>query len=196
MADTLIKTEAEKTAARDKARADAKTNADAAATAHGESHKLSVTAHEERVKADAETDPAKKAAAIKAAGDSAKLADDANAKAAEADRKARGSYEATSVADAKTLAMLPADMPAGHNRAQKFGNDPANPAHDDTLDPTECTVRMSHKGPDHHHLIYCDVHPGMVGDYERAGWNRDDLDEMGVRRSRQKKADETAMPGA
>ena len=49
---------------------------------------------------------------------------------------------------------------------------------------------MSRKTPDHPDLIYCEVHPEMVGDYARAGWNRDDLSETGVRSSRQNAADE------
>ncbi len=168
-------------AATEHAHADAKKDADAAAAAKTETTKLSAKAAEDHAKADAETDPAKKAEAVKVANESAKLADDSRAKEAEADRKAKGDAVETSVVDAKVMAPVDPNMPAGHHLAQKFGNDPANPKHDDTLDPQSWYVRMSHQSPDHPFLMYCDVHPEMVGDYARAGWNLDDLDQLGAR---------------
>lgn len=103
-------------------------------------------------------------------------ADDARARQIEEANKGRiEAIRPTTVAEAKAAAapLVGADMRAGDHFAQKFGNDPENPKLAPGLDPVQGrTVRMSRKTPDHPDLVYEDVHPEMVGDYERAGWNR------------------------
>jgi hypothetical protein len=101
-------------------------------------------------------------------------ADDARAAAAETAQRARGPVKATTVAEAKNAAapLVGANMSAGEHAAQKFGNDPENPKPAPGLNPNAGTVRMSRKTPDHPDLVYADVHPEMVGDYMRAGWNK------------------------
>jgi len=167
---------AQDTSARDEASKKAR---DDAGKARADLGKLDQEATEARRKADAETDPARKAEAEKAAREAWQKADDARAKSAEADRNQRGAVEETSVADARTVAPVSGDTPAGAHHAQKFGNDPANPKHDARLPASGDTVRLSRKTPDHPELVYTDVHPDMVGDYLRAGWNRDDADALG-----------------
>lgn len=191
-----VKTDAERAKeAEAKSKADEKAKTESSA-AHAEAHKLGVTAAEARAKADAETDPAKKAEANKAAAESAQKADDARAKASDMDRVNREGIEPTTAVDAHTLGVVDPAIPAGHHRAQKFGNDPANPPHDHTLDPRADTVRMSRKTPDHPDLVYTEVHPDMVGDYARAGWNRDDNDAFGVPSSkRAERKGEDGKPG-
>lgn len=101
-------------------------------------------------------------------------ADDAAAKAAEA-RRAAGRENPRTVADARVAAPVDPNLPAGHHRAQKFGNDPANPKgykgeHDD---PEKQTVRMTLRSPDTAEPRETFVHPDMVGNYARAGWEAD-----------------------
>ena len=78
------------------------------------------------------------------------------------------------VAQAKVLAVVDGATSAGDNRAQKFGNDPANPKLADGIDPTTNLVKLSRKTPDMvgDGMAYTEVPKEMVGDYERAGWNR------------------------
>ena len=102
---------------------------------------------------------------------------DASSKRAKAMELAAASKPAgpMSVEAAKVMAPVPGDMPAGDHKAQKFGNDPANPAPGPTV-PVGAgselmTVKLSRKSPDHPELIETMVHPDMVGDYLRAGWN-------------------------
>lgn len=101
-------------------------------------------------------------------------ADDAAARAYEA-RRAAGRENPRTVADARVAAPVDPNLPAGHHRAQKFGNDPANPKgykgeHDD---PEKQTVRMTLRSPDTAEPRETMVHPDMVGNYARAGWEAD-----------------------
>lgn len=114
----------------------------------------------------------------KKADDAKRDADDAAAKAAEANSAARIKRPMT-MEEAKVQGYgMNEDMPAGHHMAQKFGNDPANPAPAPGLSPNPGVpvVRLSRKTPDNPDLVYTECHPDMVGDYMRAGWNKaDDL---------------------
>ena len=102
-------------------------------------------------------------------------ADDLKAKVdAESGNDAATAQPTTSV-EAGTLAVVDPSTPAGDHFAQKFGNDPANPKLAPGLDPKDATVRMSRVTPDHPGgPVFTDVHPDMVGDYARAGWNKVD----------------------
>lgn len=109
------------------------------------------------------------------AKDAEQKADDLHAKANEEAGADANSAEPTTSVEAGTLAVVPADTPAGDHFAQKFGNDPANPKPAPDLDPDAATVRMSRVTPDHPEgPVFTDVHPDMVGDYARAGWNKVD----------------------
>jgi len=101
-------------------------------------------------------------------------ANDAIAKQAAEDAEARGNIRGTTVAEAKMAAapLVGADVLASDHYAQKFGNDPRNPKLAPGLNPANATVTVSRKTPDHPDLVYAQVNPEMVGDYERAGWNR------------------------
>ena len=81
--------------------------------------------------------------------------------------------------DAGTLAVPWDDDVAtdsGHWLAQKFGNDPANPqpGKGEHANPDLKTVEMTRTTPDlpKGQLQRTWVHPEMVGDYMRAGWDR------------------------
>lgn len=78
------------------------------------------------------------------------------------------------VFEAKVVAVVDPSVSAGDNRAQKFGNDPANPALAPGIDPAANHVKLSRKTPDlpGDGMAYTSVPKEMVGDYERAGWNR------------------------
>jgi hypothetical protein len=101
-------------------------------------------------------------------------ANDAIARQAAEDAEARGGIKGTTVAEAKMAAapLVGSDVLASDHFAQKFGNDPRNPKLAPGLNPAEATVLLSRKTPDHPDLVYAMVNPEMVGDYERAGWNR------------------------
>jgi hypothetical protein len=101
-------------------------------------------------------------------------ANDAIARQANEDAEARGEIRGTTVAEAKMAAapLVGADVLASDHYAQKFGNDPRNPKLAPGLSPDNATVMLSRKTPDHPDLVYALVNPEMVGDYERAGWNR------------------------
>lgn len=77
------------------------------------------------------------------------------------------------VAEAKVVAVVDPGTSAGDWRAQKFGNDPANPQLAPGISPTENLVKLSRKTPDipGDGLAYTQVPKEMVGDYLRAGWN-------------------------
>lgn len=77
------------------------------------------------------------------------------------------------VAAAKVLAVVDPNTSAGDHVAQKFGNDPANPALAVGVDPTANLVKLSRQTPDlpKGTLAYTEVPEKMVGDYVRAGWN-------------------------
>lgn len=102
-------------------------------------------------------------------------ADQAHRKAMDTALAALGPKEPMTVTDAKVMAPVPENMGAGDHMAQKFGNDPENPhiAKGEHADPELATVRLSRKMPDHPDMVYTTVHPEMVGDYLRAGWNQD-----------------------
>lgn len=100
-------------------------------------------------------------------------ADDARAQLAEAERQERGSDELATVETAKITGPLDPAMPAGDHMAQKFGNDPENPhiAKGEHADPEKATVRLKRITPDvPEGPVKTVVHPEMVGDYLRAGW--------------------------
>ncbi len=78
----------------------------------------------------------------------------------------------TKAVDAKVLGVTDGELLASDPRAQKMGNDPANPKHAPHLPETEDTVRLTLRSPDTTEPRTADVHPGMVGDYLRAGWER------------------------
>ena|SRR5215207_884085 len=90
------------------------------------------------------------------------------------EQEKRGPVKATTVAEAKFAAapLVGGDRNAGDHYAQKFGNDPRNPKLAPGVDPNDNTVLLSRKTPDSPNLDYTLVNPVMVGDYERAGWNR------------------------
>lgn len=110
-----------------------------------------------------------------AAREAEQKADDLHAKVVAESNADAASADATTSVDAGTLAVVDPSTPAGDHLAQKFGNDPANPKLAPGLDPEVATVRMSRVTPDHPEgPVFCDVHPEMVGDYARAGWNKVD----------------------
>lgn len=88
-----------------------------------------------------------------------------------------GPVEADTVKSANMLEMgdnVHPEMSAADPRAQKMGNDPANPKPAAHIPPDYDgpMVRLTMKTPDLDRLREIDVHPDMAGDYERAGWNR------------------------
>jgi len=106
----------------------------------------------------------------KAANEAAQKADDARAKANEA--AASSPVKNATVADVGTLAVVDPDTSVGDHYAQKFGNDPANPKLAPGVKPDQDLVRLSRITPDFPGTVFCEVPRIMVGDYERAGWNR------------------------
>ena len=103
-------------------------------------------------------------------------ADDARAKAAQAEADARLSSEkAMTVAEAGVVAPhVDPDTLASDPRAVKLGNDPANPkpANSDHANPDLQTVKVERVSPDMPEPIIAFIHPGMLGDYLRAGWSK------------------------
>ena len=101
-------------------------------------------------------------------------ADDAHAKAVAA-RRVAGRENPRTVGDARVGAPVDPNLPAGHHRAQKFGNDPANPKSykGEQDDPEKQTTRMTLRSPDTAEPRETFVHPDMVGNYARAGWEAD-----------------------
>jgi hypothetical protein len=99
---------------------------------------------------------------------------DVVARQAAEDAEKTGKIRGSTAAEAKMAAapLVGADVSAGDHFAQKFGNDPRNPKLAPGLNPANATVLVSRKTPDHPNLVYTLVNPEMVGDYERAGWNR------------------------
>lgn len=122
--------------------------------------------------AQAKADEAGKSPEQKAADKAKAAADDARAEAAAV--HAAPEPEAVTVDEAKVHAPVPGDLSAGHHRAQKFGNDPANPApaNGDHADPDLQTVKLTRTSPDADAPVTTMVHPEMVGDYLRAGWSK------------------------
>lgn len=110
----------------------------------------------------------------KKANELAQKADDLRAKAAESDTKdAEDNRVVATVADAGTLAVVPPELKASDHFAQKFGNDPENPRLAPGVKLDGDKVLLSRRTPDVPGLVYAEVPERMVGDYERAGWNRD-----------------------
>lgn len=136
---------------------------DAELKAH-EADKDAVAAREKE--ADAKKTPERREAE-KAENDAAKA--HADAAAAQADEGERGP---STVAEAGIVGVYDQDMLASDPRAVKRDNDPANPAHAPHLAETEERVRLTRRTPDVDGLVTADVHPGMVGDYLRAGWEK------------------------
>lgn len=130
-------------------------------------------AEAQAIEARRKIDEEAKTAAQKAADQADAKADDARAAAEQAKREEKGSIGPTSVDEARVLAPVDRQRPAGDHHAQKFGNDPENPIFAPGLDAEDRSVLLSRKTPDHPDLVYATVHPDMVGDYLRAGWNRD-----------------------
>jgi hypothetical protein len=129
--------------------------------------------------AKAEADKARNEADVqltpeqKKANDLATKADDLRAKAAEAAMNdADKKRVIATVADAGTLAVVPPELKASDHFAQKFGNDPENPKLADGIAPDKDLVMLYRITPDVPGRVYAQVPEKMVGDYERAGWNR------------------------
>jgi len=102
-------------------------------------------------------------------------ADEARRKAAADDAAANALPDRMTVVEAKIMAPVPDDMGAGDHMAQKFRNDPDNPHiyKGDHADPEKATERLRLIAPDHPSgFVTTVVHPEMVGDYLRAGWDR------------------------
>lgn len=131
-------------------------------------------ADQKAIDAQAKADDATKSKEQLAADKAKAEADKAHAEAAHASAQTVVTDPMT-VRDAKVHAMVPDDMGAGDHLAQQFSNDPANPkpALPEHSDPDLCTVKLSRVTPDSPVPVYTVCHPDMVGDYLRAGWNRD-----------------------
>lgn len=100
-------------------------------------------------------------------------ADDLRAKQADAASRAEEAKAVpTSAVDAGVLAIVPEGTMAGDHRAQKFGNDPSNPKPAAGVDMNAELVKLVIQKPEPEGKVYCEVPEKMVGDYERAGWNR------------------------
>ncbi|QHJ00109.1 hypothetical protein GT347_20275 [Xylophilus rhododendri] len=139
-------------------------------------------ANEQALKAQAEAAELQRKADEVAAGTTpeqkkadaaAQRADDLLAKAAEAgvvDEAAKA--VPTTAVDAGVLAIVPAGTMAGDHRAQKFGNDPSNPKPAPGVDMEAAKVKLVIQKPEPEGKVFCEVPEAMVGDYERAGWNR------------------------
>lgn len=147
-----------------------KTTTDAAKTAEAASQ-AQVAADEAQKKADAAA--VEKTPEQKKADEAAQKADDARAKAAEAAAAddAAKAVPQTAV-EAGVLAIVPVGTMAGDHVAQKFGNDPANPKPAPGVDMNANLVKLVIQKPEPEGKVYCEVPEKMVGDYERAGWNR------------------------
>jgi hypothetical protein len=157
----------------DAKKADADPRADAD-EAEARAREAQQRAHE----ADAKAREANKTDEQRAADKAWQDADDARAHAAQAGREQRMNPEdgGTPLINARVVAPnTPHDEDSGHHWAQKFGNDPANPAPatGEHVDPDKMTVRLERITPDHPGApVVTYVHPEMVGDYLRAGWSR------------------------
>lgn len=121
-----------------------------------------------RMEADVQLTPEQKKA-----NELATKADDLRAKAAEAATTDADSKRViATVADAGTLAVVPPELKASDHFAQKFGNDPENPKLAPGVQPDKDLVLLYRITPDVPGRVYAEVPEKMVGDYERAGWNR------------------------
>lgn len=108
-----------------------------------------------------------------AAQDAATKLDDLRAKAEMEKGITYQKRELHTVYGAKVLAIVPPETLAGDHMAQNFGNDPENPKTAGNLQG-DGKVRMSRITPDvPNGPVVIEVHPDMVGDYARAGWNKE-----------------------
>lgn len=108
----------------------------------------------------------------KAADEKVRHADDLRAKAAEAMSAESGKAKEPTVADVGVLAPVDGKLKSADHFAQKFGNDPENPKLMPGIKPDEDLVRVTRVTPDVPGEVFAMVPRAMVGDYERAGWNR------------------------
>lgn len=124
-----------------------------------------------QMEADAQLTPEQKKA-----NEAAQKADDLRAKALEVEQAdADKTRVAATVVDAGTLAVVPPELKASDHFAQKFGNDPENPRLAPGIRPDENLKLMYRITPDVPGRVYAKVPEKMVGDYERAGWNRAEI---------------------
>ena len=108
-----------------------------------------------------------------AARESALKLDDLRAKAAEEKAIESSTQTPHTASEARVLAVVAPETLAGDHMAQNFGNDPENPKDAAGL-KGDAKVRMSRVTPDvPNGPVIIEVHPDMVGDYARAGWNKD-----------------------
>ena len=101
-------------------------------------------------------------------------ADEAMAKSEELRRTASSSAHPVVTGDVAAHPMAATDpgMDLGDHRAQRFGNIPANPrpAKGEHTDPAKMTTRMRLRSPNSPVPQETWIHPDLVGDYARAGW--------------------------
>lgn len=126
-------------------------------------------------------------------------ADDAAARAADLRRNVGSGEHPSLVGDVPghPIAASAPDMDLGDHRAQRFGNIPANPkpAKGEHTDPERMTSRMLLRTPDSSAPQEAWVHPEMIGDYARAGWELDAAAPMPMARDRDDyRRTETKMP--
>lgn len=153
---------------------DKQTNLPDAEKADAEAVKASEQASKARVAAQEAAEKAndQRSPEQKKADDLADKADDLEAVAAEKGADATSAKDVSTVAEAKVLAIVHPDTDPGEHRAQKFGNDPSNPAPAPGVDMTANLVKLRRKTPDvPEGYVTCEVPKEMVGDYCRAGWS-------------------------
>ena len=101
-------------------------------------------------------------------------ADEALAKSEELRKTASSTAHPVVTGDVAAHPMAATDpgMDLGDHRAQRFGNIPANPppAKGEHTDPAKMTTRMRLRSPNSPVPQETWVHPDLVGDYARAGW--------------------------
>lgn len=147
--------------------------------AMNEANKKASLAHQEAEEARRNAEHSKLTPEQKKVRDADQEADDARAQAAQATREAEQHDAVATMADANTMGFgRHPDLSAGHHLAQKFGNDPANPRPKAGLPEVTDNgmVRLQRTTPDKSTPVYTMVHPEMVGDYLRAGWNKSDVE--------------------
>lgn len=126
------------------------------------------------VEAQTKAEDAKKSPEQRDAEKAHAEADKAESVAAEADAATISTEPMTAIEAKVASPHLTEKMGAADHFAQKFSNDPENPHIGDAshADPALCTVKMTMvKADSMEQPIYTMVHPDMVGDYCRAGWN-------------------------
>ena len=149
--------------------------ADASTTDTDKARADAMAAQTKAVEAQAKANDATKTKEQLAADKAKADADDAKAKLAESEAVEAAPEGVSMAGDAKIMAPIPDDMPAGEHMAQKFGNDPANPqplpGTDDEEGKTVDLYRITPDVPGG--PVTIKVHPDMVGNYLRAGWSKD-----------------------